>query len=360
VLSFQQDISLNATHVHPNQQVLCCTLLPAQALSRGSDCVDDFVDEYADVPEHAQDDIAVANEQPGSNRLCAAEPDEDNPETIFQERQRLEEARHFECAKGQTIKSIELLPETISIDDYPDIDWLCHDWLRKVSAVQVSMHHGCVQIAFCQAADDTPCAGYMLTDSGDDDAGKTSSESEALRQLWQLQDISVWQYDMDSPSLSQAMNGPHRDQWVEAIQSEISSLNEMRTFELVESPTHRNVIRGHFLLTIKRESNGEIERFKARYVVQGNHQLEGIDYSAGKLWAPTGQHTTLRVLTVHAALHDLCIRRIDISTASLHGELDEGVYVEPPPIINDGIDKVWRVPTCVVLLASLICTGLGY
>jgi hypothetical protein len=210
VLNFQQDISLNATHVHPNQEVLCCTLLPVQALSRGSDYVDHFVDEWADWPEHVQDDIVVANEQPGSKRLCAAESDEDDPETILHERQRLDEARRFEWAKGQTIKAIEPLPDTVSIDDYLEIERLRHDWLHKVFVVQVSIHLGCVQIALCQASDDTPSAGYMLTDAGDD-AGKTPPESEVLRQLWQLQDIHVWQRDMDSSSLSQAMNGPHRD-----------------------------------------------------------------------------------------------------------------------------------------------------
>jgi hypothetical protein len=117
----------------------------------------------------------------------------------------------------------------------------------------------------------------------------------------------------------------------------------MRTYELVDRPQGRNVIRGHFVLKIKRKGNGEIERFKARYVVQGNHQVEGVDYTASKVWAPTGQHTTLRVLMVHAAIHDLCIRHVDISTAFLHGELDEEVYVEQPPIINDGTGKVWRL-----------------
>jgi hypothetical protein len=59
--------------------------------------------------------------------------------------------------------------------------------------------------------------------------------------------------------------------------------------------------------------------------------------------APTGQHTTLRVLMVHAAIHGLCMRHIDISTAFLHGELDEEVYVEQPPIVIDETDKVWRL-----------------
>ncbi len=335
VLNFEQGISLTSAHVHNSQEVLCCSLLPAQALSRGSESVDECADEI-ELPQ-------VQNE-PDSKRVREEthEPDEDDQVTAAQERERLEEAQRFEWAKYQTVKQIEPLPDTISISDYLEIERLRLEWLRKVAAVQVSINHGCIHISMCKASDDTPCAGYVLTDCGDD-AGKTTTESEVLRQLWQLQDICIWQCDIDNPSLSQAMNGPHREKWLEAIQSEISSLNEMKTFELVKRPSNRNVIRGHFVLKIKRESNGEIERFKARYVVQGNHQREGIDYSASKLWAPTGQHTTLRVLMVHAATRNLCIRHIDISTAFLHGELDEEVYVEQPPIINDGTNKVWRL-----------------
>jgi hypothetical protein len=136
----------------------------------------------------------------------------------------------------------------------------------------------------CQASDNATCAGYVLTEC-DDHAGEVTAESEVLRQLWQLQDFPVWHVQLDNPSLSQAMNGPYRDQWLEAIQSEIGSLNEMRTFELVERPKGKNVIRGHFVLKIKRASNGEIERFKARYVVQGNHQREHWSESQTYIWS---------------------------------------------------------------------------
>jgi hypothetical protein len=100
VLNFQQGTSLNATHVHPNQEVLCCTLLPAQALSRGSECAHD----YADESEFAEEVLDIDHEQPCSKRVCAAErtePDEDDPDTVMQERERLEDSS---VMSGQNIK----------------------------------------------------------------------------------------------------------------------------------------------------------------------------------------------------------------------------------------------------------------
>ena len=110
---------------------------------------------------------------------------------------------------------------------------------------------------------------------------------------------------------------------------------------MVDRPTDQQVLKTKDVCKIKRESTGAIERFKCRYVVCGYDQIEGVDYFEHHVWAPTGQHATLRVLLVHAATFNLSIRHIDISTAFLHGELNETIYVEQPPIINDGTDRVW-------------------
>jgi hypothetical protein len=247
LLNFEPGVSLASAHVN-SQEVLCCTLLPAQALSRGSDYVHECADEFA------PDEINTEHDKPESKRVCEVshEPDEDDPATVTAERQRLEDEKGFEWAKHQTVRAIEPLPQTINIEDYLEIERLRHDWLRKVTAVQVSLNHGCVSIAMCQASDNVPVAGYMLTDSGVD-AGKVSSLSDAVRQLWQMQDFPVWQVDLDNPSLSQAMNGPHKEHWWEAIQTEIGSLNEMRTYELVDRPKGKNAFQGHFVLKIKRK-----------------------------------------------------------------------------------------------------------
>jgi hypothetical protein len=61
------------------------------------------------------------------------------------------------------------------------------------------------------------------------------------------------------------------------------------------------------------------------------------------VWAPTGQHATLKVLLVHAVSTNLEMRHVDISTAFLYGELEETVYVEQPPELNDGTTNVWRL-----------------
>jgi hypothetical protein len=111
--------------------------------------------------------------------------------------------------------------------------------------------------------------------------------------------------------------------------------------ELVERPKDRDVITSKWVLKVKRTCTGEIERYKARYVARGFAQQEGVDYSS--VWAPTGQHATLKVVVVHAVSTKLEMRHVDISTAFPYGDLDETVYVEQPPEMNDGTTNVWRL-----------------
>ena len=82
----------------------------------------------------------------------------------------------------------------------------------------------------------------------------------------------------DDPRLKEAMSGFHRDKWLEAMRDEPASLTENGVCELIFLPVGPTTLSGKWVLKIKRGAQGEIVRFKARYVVRGFEQVLGKDF----------------------------------------------------------------------------------
>ncbi|GKB27302.1 zinc finger, CCHC-type containing protein, partial [Tanacetum coccineum] len=76
----------------------------------------------------------------------------------------------------------------------------------------------------------------------------------------------------------------------------------------------------------KMKVDGTIDKFKARLVIQGFRQKEGIDYF--DTYAPVARITTIRLLLALAAIHNLVIHQMDVKTTFLNGDLEEEVYMK--------------------------------
>ncbi len=137
---------------------------------------------------------------------------------------------------------------------------------------------------------------------------------------------------MDSESepltYEDALSCSSKHKWEEAINSELDSLNENKTWEISKLPEGKNALRTKWVFKIKSNSNNEPERYKARLVAKGFDQVEGIDYS--ETFSPVVKIQSIRVLLAIAINEGLFVHHIDISTAFLYGSLDEEVYIEPP------------------------------
>uniref|UniRef100_A0A2N9HTH1 Integrase catalytic domain-containing protein n=1 Tax=Fagus sylvatica TaxID=28930 RepID=A0A2N9HTH1_FAGSY len=85
--------------------------------------------------------------------------------------------------------------------------------------------------------------------------------------------------DVDEPaSFSEALHSPDRDEWMTAMQEEMSSMDKNNVWELVDLPPGRKTIGNKWVLKVKRKADGSIDRYKARLVAKGYTQREGIDY----------------------------------------------------------------------------------
>ena len=136
----------------------------------------------------------------------------------------------------------------------------------------------------------------------------------------------------DPQTLKQALQSSNREEWKNAIQSELDSIKENEVWSVVERPNDKTVIGSKWLFKIKRNSRNEPEKFKARLVAKGYDQKYGIDYY--ETFAPVVKIQTLRTIFAIAANCGLFVHQIDIATAFLNGTLEEEIYIEPPPGSN--------------------------
>lgn len=117
--------------------------------------------------------------------------------------------------------------------------------------------------------------------------------------------------------------------WKEAMQKEIHALEENGTWTMEYLPPGKRALGSQWVYKIKFHSDGTIERLKARLVVLGNHQKEGIDYT--ETFAPVAKMVTVRAFLAIAASKNWELHQMDVHNAFLHGDLKEEVYMKLPP-----------------------------
>ncbi|GJT50303.1 copia protein [Tanacetum coccineum] len=109
--------------------------------------------------------------------------------------------------------------------------------------------------------------------------------------------------------------------------------NKEKDLEIKENePLNKEIInikesKGHPLETVIDE-NGVVSRNKARLVVQGYNQQEGIDFD--ETYAPVARLEFIRILIAYACAHDFKLYQMDVKSAFLNGFINEEVYVAQP------------------------------
>ncbi|GKA73455.1 zinc finger, CCHC-type containing protein [Tanacetum coccineum] len=116
--------------------------------------------------------------------------------------------------------------------------------------------------------------------------------------------------------------------WKEAIDDEIGSIMENNTRVLSDLPPGCKPLGCKWIFKRKMKVDGTIDKFNARFVIQGFRQKEGIDYF--DIYALVARITTIRLLLALEAIHNLVIHQMDVKTIFLNGDLEEEVYMKQP------------------------------
>ncbi|KAJ9545073.1 hypothetical protein OSB04_024780 [Centaurea solstitialis] len=92
-------------------------------------------------------------------------------------------------------------------------------------------------------------------------------------------------------SIAQAMCDPH---WRAAMDTEMAAILSNYTWDLVPKPSDTNIVGNRWLFRHKFDSNGRLERYKARLVAQGFSQQPGLDFD--DTFSPVVKPATIRTV----------------------------------------------------------------
>ena len=116
------------------------------------------------------------------------------------------------------------------------------------------------------------------------------------------------------------------------------ALEKNQTREVTSLPKRKKTVGCNWVFTIKYNSNGTLEQYKAQLVAKGFTQTFGINYL--ETFAPMVKLNTVRVLlsmeilnTVRLLLSmeinlDWPLQQLDVKNASLNGNLEDKVYMD--------------------------------
>ncbi|GJZ81426.1 zinc finger, CCHC-type containing protein [Tanacetum coccineum] len=132
----------------------------------------------------------------------------------------------------------------------------------------------------------------------------------------------------DLKTFDEAMKSRDVAFWKEAVDDEIGSIIENNTWVLSDLPPGCKPLGYKWIFKKKMKFDGTIDKFKARLVIKGFRQKEGIDYF--DTYAPVARIFTIRLLIALAATHNLVIHQMDVKTTFLNGDLEEEIYMKQP------------------------------
>ncbi|GJW75716.1 putative ribonuclease H-like domain-containing protein [Tanacetum coccineum] len=127
------------------------------------------------------------------------------------------------------------------------------------------------------------------------------------------------------------------------FQMEPKKFKLLNVWTLVDLPYGKKAIGTKWVFRNKKDQRGIVVRNKARLIVQGHRQEEGIDYD--EVFSLVARIEAIRLFLAYALFMGFTVYQMDVKSAFLYGTIEEEVYVSQPPGFVDPEfpDRVYKV-----------------
>ena len=109
------------------------------------------------------------------------------------------------------------------------------------------------------------------------------------------------------------------------MHDELAEFERNDVWTLVPTPPNTSIVGSRWVYRNKSDEDGVIIRNKARLVVKGYSQQEGIDYD--ETFAPVARIEAIIIFLAYAAHKNFKVYQMDVQCAFLNGDLDTEMYV---------------------------------
>ena len=157
-------------------------------------------------------------------------------------------------------------------------------------------------------------------------------------------DVQTLYSNVDPQNFKEAVQSPARAKWEEAMADEVETMRQRDVFDAVSLPNDAKVLGTRWVYKTKRDTDGNIVRYRARLVVQGNRQRFGIDYD--EVFSPVVNFVVIRLFLILLVINRGWVdAHLDVKCAYLYGHLEQPTYIRPPDGFREGLqeDVVWRL-----------------
>lgn len=107
--------------------------------------------------------------------------------------------------------------------------------------------------------------------------------------------------------------------WLEAMNNELKPIQENDTWLYADLPKGNRAIGLKWVYKVKRDPQGNVVKHKARLVVKGYAQRQGLDYE--EVFAPMARPETVRLILALVAHGRWEVHHMDVKSAFLNGDL---------------------------------------
>lgn len=167
------------------------------------------------------------------------------------------------------------------------------------------------------------------TNNVEPEARRSSRSTKGIPPKRYRADKVVREVTAEEPqNFKEAVKSPKCEEWKSAMLDELKSLNDNKTWELVELPRGVAPVGNKWVYKIKKDPQGNVIKYKARLVAQGFSQKYGTDYD--EVFAPVVKPTTFRTYLTLAGMLDWHVKHYDVKTAFLNGDIEENIYMYQP------------------------------